>query len=79
MNEHKKGFKARHKKKVAHIEPSKPRNFVAKNAKATTSGADLLGAANSQYNAALGASNMQNAAQANLNSGLFGLLKLRSS
>ena len=32
MNEHRKGFKARHKQKVASIEPTKPRNFVAKNA-----------------------------------------------
>jgi hypothetical protein len=39
MNENRKGVKARHKRKVASIEPSKPRNFVAKNAGATTSGA----------------------------------------
>ena len=32
MNEGKKGFKVRHKRKVASIEPTKPRNYVAKNA-----------------------------------------------
>lgn len=32
MNEARKGFKARHKNKVASIEPTKPRNYVAKNA-----------------------------------------------
>jgi hypothetical protein len=40
---------------------------------ATTAGADLLGAASSQYNAAMGGFNAQQAAQANLNSGLMGL------
>jgi len=39
MNENRKGVKARHKRKVASIGPSKPRNFVAKNASTTTSGA----------------------------------------
>lgn len=39
----------------------------------TTPGADLLGAANSQYNAALGATNAQAASNASANSGLFGL------
>jgi Chaperone of endosialidase len=47
--------------------------FVNSANQATTAGPDLLGAANSQYNAALGASNAANAAQANLNSGLMGL------
>ena len=47
--------------------------FVNSANQATTAGPDLLGAASSQYNAALGNTNMQNAAQANLNSGLFGL------
>jgi len=40
---------------------------------ATTAGADLLGAASSQYNAAMGGFNAQQAAQANMNSGLMGL------
>ena len=39
MNEARKGFKARHKNKVASIEPTKPRNFVAKNAINTGAGA----------------------------------------
>ena len=39
MNEARKGFNARHKNKVASIEPSKPRNFVAKNAINTGAGA----------------------------------------
>ena len=47
--------------------------FVNSANQATTAGPDLLGAASSQYNAALGGANMQNAAQANLNSGLMGL------
>ena len=47
--------------------------FVNSANQATTAGPDLLGAASSQYNAALGNTNMQNAAQANLNSGLMGL------
>ena len=47
--------------------------FVNSANQATTAGPDLLGAASSQYNAALGNTNMQNAAQANLNSGIFGL------
>ena len=47
--------------------------FVNSANQATTAGPDLLGAASSQYNAALGNANMQNAAQANLNSGLMGL------
>jgi hypothetical protein len=40
---------------------------------ATTAGADLLGAASQQYNAAMGGFNAQQAAQSNLNSGLMGL------
>jgi hypothetical protein len=32
IDEGKKGFKVRHKRKVASIEPTKPRNYVAKNA-----------------------------------------------
>ena len=47
--------------------------FVNSANQATTAGPDLLGAASSQYNAALGNANMQNAAQSNLNSGLMGL------
>jgi len=47
--------------------------FVNSANQATTAGPDLLGAASSQYNAALGNTNMQNAAQSNLNSGLMGL------
>jgi hypothetical protein len=47
--------------------------FVNSANQATTGGPDLLGAATSQYNAALGGANMQNAAQANLNSGIFSL------
>jgi hypothetical protein len=39
MNENKRGFKATHKRKVASIEPSKPRNFVAKNAIGSGAGA----------------------------------------
>lgn len=40
---------------------------------ATTQGADMLGAANSQYGAAVNANNAQNAGVANLGKGLFGL------
>jgi hypothetical protein len=40
---------------------------------ATTQGADLLGATQMGYNAQLGASNAQNAAGSNLQSGLMGL------
>lgn len=40
---------------------------------ATTQGADMMGAANAQYNAALGASNAKNAGISNLTSGLFSL------
>ena len=47
--------------------------FVNSAQQATTAGPDLLGAAGSQYNAALGASNAANAAQSNFNSGLMGL------
>jgi len=47
--------------------------FVNSANQATTAGPDLLGAASQQYNAALGNTNMQNAAQSNLNSGLMGL------
>lgn len=39
IDEGKKGFKVRHKRKVASIEPTKPRNFVAKNAINTGAGA----------------------------------------
>jgi len=39
INEGKRGFKVRHKQKVASIEPPKPRNFVAKNAINTGAGA----------------------------------------
>jgi len=39
INEGKRGFKVRHKQKVASIEPTKPRNFVAKNAINTGAGA----------------------------------------
>jgi hypothetical protein len=48
-------------------------SFVNSAQQATTAGPDLLGAASSQYNAALGASNAANAAQAGLNSGLMSL------
>ena len=47
--------------------------FVNSANQATTGGADLLGAASQQYNAALGNQNMQNASQSNLNSGLISL------
>jgi hypothetical protein len=47
--------------------------FVNSANQATTAGADILGAQQAQYNAALGNANMQNAAQSNLNSGLFSL------
>jgi hypothetical protein len=40
---------------------------------ATTGGADILGAANANYNAQMGGFNAQQAAQANMNSGLMGL------
>jgi hypothetical protein len=40
---------------------------------ATTAGPDLLGAANSQYSSALGATNANNAFGSNLMNGLFGL------
>lgn len=40
---------------------------------ATTAGADLLGAANANYNAQMGGFNAQQAAQSNMNSGLMGL------
>jgi hypothetical protein len=47
--------------------------FVNSFNQATTQGADLLGAAGMQYNAQMGDFNAQQAAQANLNSGLMGL------
>jgi len=47
--------------------------FVNSAQQATTAGPDLLGAAGMQYNAAMGDFNAQQAAQANLNQGLFGL------
>lgn len=47
--------------------------FVNSATQATTAGPDLLGAAGMQYNAAMGDFNAKQAAQANLNQGLFGL------
>lgn len=47
--------------------------FVNSAQQATTAGPDLLGAAGMQYNAAMGDFNAKQAAQANLNQGLFGL------
>jgi len=47
--------------------------FVNSAQQATTAGPDILGAANMQYNAAMGDFNAKNAAQANLNQGLMGL------
>ena len=47
--------------------------FVNSANQATTSGPDLLGAANMQYNASMGDFNAKNAAQQNLNSGIFSL------
>jgi len=47
--------------------------FVNSAQQATTAGPDLLGAAGMQYNAAMGDFNARNAAQANLNQGLFSL------
>ncbi len=47
--------------------------FVNSAQQATTAGPDLLGAAGMQYNAAMGDFNARQAAQANLNQGLFGL------
>jgi len=47
--------------------------FVNSAQQATTAGPDLLGAAGMQYNAAMGDFNQRQAAQANLNQGLFGL------
>jgi len=48
-------------------------SFVNSANQATTSGADLLGAAQMGYNAQMGDFNAKNAAQAGLNSGLMGL------
>lgn len=48
-------------------------SFVNSANQATTSGADLLGAAQMGYNAQMGDFNAKNAAQANFNSGLMGL------
>jgi hypothetical protein len=48
-------------------------SFVNNPQQATTSGADILGATQMNYNAQMGDFNAQNAAQQNLNSGLFGL------
>lgn len=48
-------------------------NFVNVPQQQTTQGADLLGAANSQYGAAVGANNASNAASASTTSGLMGL------
>ncbi len=47
--------------------------YVNSAQQATTSGPDLLGAAGMQYNAQMGDFNARQAAQANLNQGLFGL------
>lgn len=47
--------------------------YVNSAQQATTSGPDLLGAAQMQYNAQMGDFNARQAAQANLNQGLFGL------
>jgi hypothetical protein len=47
--------------------------FVNSAQQATTAGPDLLGAAGMQYNAQMGDFNAKQAAQANLNQGLFGL------
>jgi hypothetical protein len=47
--------------------------YVNSAQQATTSGPDLLGAAQMQYNAQMGDFNAKQAAQANLNQGLFGL------
>ena len=47
--------------------------FVNSAQQATTAGPDLLGAAGMQYNAQMGDFNARQAAQANLNQGLFGL------
>jgi len=47
--------------------------FASVPQQATTAGADLLGAANSQYNSALGATNASNAASGNVTSGVVGL------
>jgi hypothetical protein len=48
-------------------------SFVNTPQQATTSGADILGASQMNYNAQMGDFNARNAAQQNLNSGLFGL------
>lgn len=48
-------------------------SFVNSANQATTSGPDLLGAAQAQYNAQMGGFNAAQAAQSNLNSGLFSL------
>jgi hypothetical protein len=47
--------------------------FINAPQQATTSGADILGAAQMGYNAQMGDFNAKQAAQANLNQGLFGL------
>jgi hypothetical protein len=48
-------------------------SFINAQQQATTAGADILGAAQMGYNAQMGDFNAQQAAQANLNSGLMGL------
>ena len=48
-------------------------SFINAPQQATTSGADLLGAAGMQNNAAVAATNAANASQSNMNSGLMGL------
>lgn len=47
--------------------------FTSVPQQATTAGADLMGAAQGQYNAQLAAANAQNASNAGMTSGLFGL------
>ena len=48
-------------------------SFVNSSQQATTGGADILGASQMGYNAQMGDFNAQNAAQSNLNQGLFSL------
>ena len=48
-------------------------NYINPPTQQTTAGADMLGAANSQYNAQLGAVNAQNAQAGNFTNGLFSL------
>jgi hypothetical protein len=48
-------------------------SFINAPQQATTSGADFLGASQMGYNAQMGDFNARQAAQSNLNQGLFGL------